>query len=244
MKGVILAGGRGSRLHPLTKATNKHLLPVGAEPMLYHPIRQLTGAGIRSILVVTSTLHMGDVVRCLGSGDAFGCQLSYKVQETPSGAAHALALSEDFVVGEKICVILGDNVFEYSITPYADAFDKQEKGARVLLKEVGDPERFGVAALDEHQILDIQEKPSNPKSSYAVVGLYFYDNQIFNIIRAIEPSPQGELELTAVNNTYIEQNQLQYDICRGRWTDAGTFESLFEANQMMISNNNKILPHS
>ncbi len=244
MKGVILAGGLGTRLHPLTKATNKHLLPVGAEPMLFHPIRQLTGAGIRSILVVTSTLHMGDVVRCLGSGKEFGCILSYKVQEKVGGIAHALALAEDFIVGEKICVILGDNVFEYSIAPYADNFQKQDKGARVLLKKVGDPERFGVAALDEHQVLKIQEKPSNPKSSYAVIGLYFYDDQIFDIIRSIKPSARGEFEITTVNNAYIEKNQLQYDICRGRWTDAGTFESLFEANQLMISNNNKILPHS
>ncbi|MCZ6718994.1 MAG: sugar phosphate nucleotidyltransferase [Gammaproteobacteria bacterium] len=244
MKGVILAGGLGTRLHPLTKATNKHLLPVGAEPMLFHPIRQLTGAGIRSILVVTSTLHMGDVVRCLGSGEEFGCILSYKVQEKVGGIAHALALAEDFIVAEKICVILGDNVFEYSIAPYADNFQKQDKGARVLLKKVGDPERFGVAALDEHQVLEIQEKPSNPKSSYAVIGLYFYDDQIFDIIRSIKPSARGEFEITTVNNAYIEKNQLQYDICRGRWTDAGTFESLFEANQIMISNNNKILPHS
>ena len=244
MKGVILAGGLGTRLHPLTKATNKHLLPVGAEPMLFHPIRQLTGAGIRSILVVTSTLHMGDVVRCLGSGEEFGCILSYKVQEKVGGIAHALALAEDFIVAEKICVILGDNVFEYSIAPYADNFQKQDKGARVLLKKVGDPERFGVAALDEHQVLEIQEKPSNPKSSYAVIGLYFYDDQIFDIIRSIKPSARGEFEITTVNNAYIEKNQLQYDICRGRWTDAGTFESLFEANQIMISNNNQILPHS
>lgn len=244
MKGVILAGGLGTRLHPLTKATNKHLLPVGTEPMLFHPIRQLTGAGIRSILVVTSTLHMGDVVRCLGSGEEFGCILSYKVQEKVGGIAHALALAEDFIVAEKICVILGDNVFEYSIAPYADNFQKQDKGARVLLKKVGDPERFGVAALDEHQVLEIQEKPSNPKSSYAVIGLYFYDDQIFDIIRSIKPSARGEFEITTVNNAYIEKNQLQYDICRGRWTDAGTFESLFEANQIMISNNNKILPHS
>ncbi len=244
MKGVILAGGLGTRLHPLTKATNKHLLPVGAEPMLFHPIKQLTGAGIRSILVVTSTLHMGDVVRCLGSGEEFGCILSYKVQEKAGGIAHALALAEDFIVGEKICVILGDNVFEYSIAPYADNFQKQDKGARVLLKKVGDPERFGVAALDEHQVLEIQEKPSNPKSSYAVIGLYFYDDQIFDIIRGIKPSARGEFEITTVNNAYIEKDQLQYDICRGRWTDAGTFESLFEANQIMISNNNQILPHS
>ncbi len=241
MKGVILAGGLGTRLHPLTKATNKHLLPVGREPMLYHPIRQLVGAGIREILAVTSTQHMGDVVRCLGSGEEFDCSLSYKVQERPDGIAHALSLAEDFAAGTRICVILGDNVFEYSIVPYARAFVERPQGARVLLKAVGDPERYGVAALDEHQILDIEEKPSQPKSSYAVVGLYFYDEQVFDIIRGIDYSARGEMEVTAVNNAYIERRQLQYSICHGRWTDAGTFESLADANQILMSNDNRIL---
>lgn len=241
MKGIILAGGLGSRLHPLTKATNKHLLPVGTEPMLYHPIRQLVTAGIEDILVITSTQHMGDVVRCLGSGDEFDCKLSYKVQESAGGIAHALALSEDFAAGEKVCVILGDNVFEYSIKPYTDNFRKQDSGAHVLLKEVGDPERYGVAALDEYQVIEIEEKPSNPKSSYAVVGLYYYDENVFDIIRSIEKSSRGELEITSVNNRYIEQNQLNYSICHGRWTDAGTFESLQEASKIMMDNNNKIL---
>lgn len=243
MKGVILAGGLGTRLHPLTKATNKHLLPVGTEPMLYHPIRQLVGSGISEILVVTSTLHMGDVVRCLGSGEEFRCHLTYRVQETAGGIAHALALAENFARGDRICVILGDNVFEYSIAPYADAFARQGAGARVLLKEVGDPERYGVAALDEQQILEIEEKPSNPKSSYAVVGLYFYDEQVFDIVRASRPSERGEMEITSVNNVYIQRRQLQYSICRGRWTDAGTFESLFEANRIMMENQNRILSH-
>lgn len=243
MKGVILAGGLGSRLHPLTKATNKHLLPVGSEPMLYHPIHQLVSSNIEDILVVTSTQHMGDVVRCLGSGEEFGCRLSYKVQEHAGGIAHALSLAEDFANGNKICVILGDNIFEFSIKPYSDAFRKQDFGAHVLIKEVGDPERYGVAALDEHQVIDIEEKPSNPKSSFAVVGLYYFDAQVFDIIRSIHISGRGELEITSVNNTYIEKQQLHYSICHGRWTDAGTFESLFEANQIMMENNNKIKSH-
>ena len=244
MKGVILAGGLGTRLHPLTKATNKHLLPVGSEPMLYHPIHQLTDSGIEDILVITSTQHMGDVVRCLGSGEEFGCRLSYKVQERAGGIAHALALAEDFVGDHKICVILGDNIFEYSIKPYTDAFRKQDTGAHVLVKEVGDPERYGVAALDEHQVIDIEEKPSDPKSSYAVVGLYYFDNQVFDIIRSTNISERGELEITSVNNVYIEKQQLRYSICHGRWTDAGTFESLFEANKILLENGNGILPHS
>ncbi len=240
MKGVILAGGLGSRLHPLTKATNKHLLPVGSEPMLYHPIRQLTGSGIEDILVITSTQHMGDVVRCLGSGEDFGCRLSYKVQEHAGGIAHALSLAEDFANGNKICVILGDNIFEFSIKPYADAFRKQDIGAHVLIKEVGDPERYGVAALDEHQVIEIEEKPSNPKSSFAVVGLYFFDNQVFDIIKSTKQSDRGEQEITSVNNVYIDKKQLKYSICRGRWTDAGTFDSLFEANKIMMDNQNLI----
>lgn len=241
MKGIILAGGKGTRLYPLTKATNKHLLPVGREPMLFHPIRQMVGAGITDILVVTSTEHMGDVVNCLGSGAEFGCTLTYKVQETAGGIAHALALAEGFAKGEKSCVFLGDNVFENSIAPYARAFEMQASGARVLLKEVGDPERYGVAALDEHQVIEIEEKPKHPKSAFAVVGLYFYDAQVFDIIRGITPSARGELEITSVNNVYIQQRQLAYDVCRGRWTDAGTFDSYFEANRILGDNANRIL---
>lgn len=244
MKGVILAGGLGSRLFPLTKATNKHLLPVGREPMLFHPIRQLRDAGIEDILVVTSTDHMGDVVRCLGSGKDFNCSLSYKVQESAGGIAHALALAENFAAGHKICVLLGDNIFECSIAPYVQKFRQQNLGARVLLKQVGDPERYGVAALDEHQVIEIEEKPHQPKSQLAVVGLYLYDAQVFDIIRTIEPSPRGEYEITAVNNCYIAQQQLQYDVCQGRWTDAGTFDSLQEANKIMTDNQNRILPHA
>jgi glucose-1-phosphate thymidylyltransferase len=211
--------------------------------MLFHPIRQMITAGIDDILVVTSTLHMGDVVRCLGSGGEFHCHLTYRVQETAGGIADALSLAEGFAGGSPICVILGDNVFEYSIAPYALEFAAQERGARVLLKEVGDPERYGIAALDEEQIMQIEEKPARPRSSYAVVGLYFYDRQVFDIIRLTTPSVRGELEITAVNNVYIERQQLQYSICRGRWTDAGTFDSLFEANRIMMENDNRILTH-
>ncbi len=243
MKGIILAGGRGTRLHPLTKATNKHLLPVGREPMIFHSIRQLVGAGIDDILVVTSTEHMGDVVNCLGSGEDFACSFTYRVQETAGGIAHALALAEGFARGERICVILGDNIFEYAITPYARAFAVQARGARVLLKEIGDPERYGVAALDERHIIEIEEKPKTPKSSFAVVGLYFYDAQVFDILRGVRPSARGELEITAVNNAYIERGQLEYDICKGRWTDAGTFESLIEANRILMDNGNQIRGH-
>lgn len=240
MKGIILAGGKGTRLFPLTKATNKHLLPLGKEPMLYHPIRHMCGAGIEDILVVTSTQHMGDVVNCLGSGAEFGCSLTYKVQEEAAGIADALRLGESFAGDEKICVMLGDNVFENSISPYAANFEQQKVGARVVVKEVGEPERYGVAAMDERQIVEIEEKPKNPKSKFAVVGLYFYDNQVWEIIRGIKPSPRGELEITSVNNAYIERSQLMFDICEGRWTDAGTFDSWMEASKLMFENNNEI----
>lgn len=243
MKGVVLAGGRGTRLYPLTRATNKHLLPVGREPMLFHPIRQMTKAGITDILVVTSTEHMGDVVACLGSGEEFGCTLSYKVQTRPGGIAHALALAEGFARGARICVMLGDNVFEYSVAPYVDEFRLQATGARVLLKEVGHPERYGIAALDERQIVEIEEKPEHPKSSYAVVGFYCFDEGVFDAIRTIKPSARGELEITHVNNVYLGRGQLCCDICEGRWMDAGTFDSLFEANQIMLENGNEILEH-
>ncbi|MBA2654137.1 MAG: NTP transferase domain-containing protein [Gammaproteobacteria bacterium] len=243
MKGIILAGGKGTRLYPLTRATNKHLLPVGHEPMIYHLIRQMVSANIHEILVITSTFHMGDVVNCLGSGAMFDCSLTYKVQEEASGIAHALALAKGFANGDKICVALGDNIFEYSIVPYVKRFSEQKEGARVLLKEVGDPERYGVAALDECQVIDIEEKPSMPKSKYAVVGLYFYDDQVFDIIESTKPSIRGEYEITSVNNYYISKRQLEYDICVGRWTDAGTIESLLEANKILIRNKNQIIAH-
>lgn len=241
MKGVILAGGRGTRLAPLTQVTNKHLLPVGREPMIWHLVRQLVLADIREILVVTSTDHMGDVVTSLGSGARFGCEFTYRVQEEAGGIAHALALAEPFVRGERSVVLLGDNIFERSLAPHVQAFREQSRGARVLLKAVGDPERFGVAALDERHVVTIEEKPSQPKSNFAVVGCYMYDEQIFEIIRATTPSARGELEITAVNNLYISRRALEYGFVEGRWTDAGTFESLQDANAILMANENRIL---
>jgi len=241
VKGIILAGGKGTRLNPLTEITNKHLLPIGKEPMIWHPVKQLVGSGINEILIITSTHHMGDVVNSLGPGLRFGCEFTYRVQEEAGGIAHALALAEQFAQGHRIVVMLGDNIFEYSINPHIQDFKQQASGARVLLKEVGEPERFGIAALDEKQIISIEEKPSQPKSSYAVVGCYMYDSQVFDLIRGIQPSQRGELEITAVNNLYIKKGQLQHSIVQGRWTDAGTFESLQEANSILLENDNRIL---
>ncbi|VVB88548.1 UTP--glucose-1-phosphate uridylyltransferase AglF [uncultured archaeon] len=241
MKGIILAGGQGVRLNPLTEITNKHLLPVGKEPMIWHPIKQLVGSNITEIMVITSTHHMGDIVNSLGSGKRFGCNFTYKVQEEASGIAHALSLCEQFAKGDKIVVLLGDNIFEYSIKPHVQAFLEQDSGARVLLKEVDDPRRFGVAALDEKHVIEIEEKPAQPKSNHVVVGCYMYGNQVFDLIRKIEPSLRGELEITSVNNLYIQQRQLQYSFVKGRWADAGTFSSLNEANQLMLENDNRIL---
>lgn len=241
IKGVILAGGRGTRLFPLTKVTNKHLLPVGKEPMIFNPIKQLVSAEIKEILIVTSTEHMGDIVNLLGSGKDFNCEFTYKVQEEALGIAHALGLAEGFAAGERIAVLLADNIFERTIKPYVENFKQQGKGARVLLKSVNDPKRFGIAALDEHHVLSIEEKPEQPKSDYAVVGAYFYDSQVFDIIRGISLSERGEYEITSVNNKYIKRGQLEYDIVSGGWTDAGTFESWTEANQILLKNNNRIL---
>ena len=234
MKGIILAGGRGTRLHPMTKATNKHLLPVGREPMIYHAVHRLEETGIKEILVITSTEFMGDIVRCLGSGEDLGVNFTYKVQEKPLGIAHALALAENFAAGEKICVMLGDNIFASSIIDVARNFGEQETGARVVLRKVDSPERFGVAALDVHHVIEIQEKPTKPKSNYAVIGLYFYDAQVFDIIRGLEFSERGELEITAVNNAYIAREQLEFDFFNATWMDTGTPESWFEANRMLF----------
>lgn len=241
MKGIILAGGLGSRLHPLTEITNKHLLPVGKEPMIWHPVRQLVMSKIKEILIVTSTHHMGDIVNSLGSGKRFGCQFTYRVQDEAGGIAHALALGERFAEGQAVTVLLGDNIFERTIAPHVDAFRKQKRGARVLLKQVGDPERYGVAALDEHQVIEIEEKPKQPKSNHAVVGCYMYDAHVFEVIRTVKPSKRGELEITDVNNAYIRKKQLAFSFVEGRWTDAGTFESLIEANTLLLSINNRIL---
>jgi glucose-1-phosphate thymidylyltransferase len=243
VKGIVLAGGTGTRLFPLTKVTNKHLLPVGKEPMIFNPIRQLVSAGITDILVVTSKDHMGEIVRNLGSGSEFGCEFTYRVQEDPRGIAHALSLAEDFVGKERMVVILGDNILTRSIRPHVRAYGMQETGARVLLKRVGDPERYGVAALDERSkmILEIEEKPEKPRSDYAVIGVYMYDSDLFGIISGITPSDRGELEITSVNNEYVRRKRMKYGIVKGEWTDAGTFESFQYANQLLFSINNRII---
>jgi glucose-1-phosphate thymidylyltransferase len=242
IKGVILAGGKGVRLYPLTEVTNKHLLPVGREPMIWHCVRQLVSAEVKDILVITSTSHMGDIVNSLGSGTRFDCEFTYRVQEEAGGIAHALALAEAFAEGQRIVVLLGDNIFERSIRPYVDAFRAQEAGARVLLKKVIDSSRYGVAALDEEQVIEIEEKPAQSKNEYAVVGCYMYDPQVFDLIRQTKPSERGEMEITTVNNLYIRQGQLKYSFVEGAWTDAGTFESLNEANEILNEHDNRIVP--
>lgn len=232
MKGIVLAGGTGSRLFPLTKVTNKHLLPVGQYPMIYHPIFKMKNAGIREILIVTGKDHMGDVVNLLGSGYDFGMEFTYRVQDQPGGIAQALGLAEQFV-GDNLCtVILGDNIFDDEITDGVKDFIAQGKGAKILLKQVEDPQRYGVAELRDSKILSIEEKPQMPRSNYCVTGIYMYDSRVFNIIKTLKPSGRGEMEITDVNNAYIAEGSLTYGILNGWWTDAGTFESLLKANEL------------
>ncbi len=233
MKGVILAGGTGSRLFPLTKVTNKHLLPVGRAPMIYHPVKKLTEAGIDEILIVTGVEHMGDVVNLLGSGREFGCRFTYKVQDEAGGIAQALGLGENFAGGSPICVILGDNVFADPVKPFAERYRARPSGARLVLKRVPDPQRYGVAEVRDGRILAIEEKPKSPRSDLAVTGIYFYDSAVFDVIRGLEPSARGELEITDVNNDYIRRGEMSHDVMEGWWTDAGTFESLRRAGEML-----------
>jgi len=235
LRGVVLAGGTGSRLMPLTKVTNKHLLPVGHKPMIFYPIEKLTSLGIEEILVVTGVEHMGDVVSLLGSGRAFGCRFTYKVQDQAGGIAQALAMAENFANSKPLAVILGDNIFQANLGGYADKFMAQKAGARILLKQVESPQRFGVAELSDGRIIGIEEKPERPRSNYAVTGIYFYDASVFEIIRTLKPSARGELEITHVNEAYIAQGRLAYDLLEGWWTDAGTFESLSRANELVLS---------
>ena len=232
MKGIVLAGGTGSRLRPLTRVTNKHLLPVGKYPMIFYPIYRLKQTGIRDILIVTGREHMGDVMELLGSGRDFGVEFTYKVQDEAGGIAQALGLAEHFVNGDKCVVILGDNIFEDDITPYVRSFEEQKEGAKVLLKEVPDPHRFGVPEFRDGKIIAIEEKPEEPKSNYVVTGIYMYDSEVFDIIKTLKPSARGELEITDVNNAYLKKGTLTYDILKGWWTDAGTTESLFRANEL------------
>ncbi|BCU81940.1 glucose-1-phosphate thymidylyltransferase [Polycladomyces abyssicola] len=232
MKGIVLAGGTGSCLFPLTKVTNKHLLPVGQYPMIYHPISKMVQCGIRDLLIVTVVEHMGDVVRLLGSGTEWGGQFIYKVQDRPGGIAQALGMAEEFVDGDQMLVLLADNIFEDDLSPYVRAFEHQPAGAKLLLKELAHPERFGVAELSGERIMSIEEKPRVPKSPYCVTGIYLYDAQVFDFIRGLSPSARGELEITDVNNLYIQHSILTYDILCGWWTDAGMPASLLRANQL------------
>jgi glucose-1-phosphate thymidylyltransferase len=233
MKGVVLAGGTGSRLMPLTKVTNKHLLPVGRKPMIYHPVEKLAEGGMEEILIVTGVEHMGDVVSLLGSGKDFKVRFTYKVQDEAGGIAQALALAENFAGGDRLVVILGDNIFEDSLTGDVSAYRDQPSGARVLLKEVPDPQRFGVAEVKDGKVLGIEEKPKKPKSNYAVTGVYFYDDKVFEVIRTLRPSGRGELEITDVNNAYLKRGELSYGVMKGWWSDAGTFESLAKVQQLI-----------
>lgn len=234
MKGVILAGGLGTRLHPLTKVTNKHLLPVYDKPMIYYPIQTLINAGIDDILIVTGGNNAGDFLKLLGNGKEFGLKhMNYTYQDGEGGIAEALRLAEFFASGEKICVVLGDNVIEKNIRKAVENFRKQREGAKILLKEVPDPQRFGVAELKGDRIARIEEKPKEPKSQYAVIGIYLFDQQVFDTIKTLKPSDRGELEITDVNNRYIEKGLMTWDILEGWWTDAGTFESLLRANQLV-----------
>ena len=232
LRGVVLAGGTGSRLFPLTKVTNKHLLPVGHEPMIFHPIKKLIEAGIREILIVTGTEHMGAIVGLLGSGKDFGCEFTYRVQDEAGGIAQALGLARRFGRGGRLAVILGDNIFESSIAAFADSFRAQASGAKILLQEVHDPGRYGVAVTEGKRVAKIIEKPKDPPSNLAVTGIYFYDQDVFEVIRTLKPSGRGELEITDVNNAYIARGDLTFDVLPGWWTDAGTFESLKHANEL------------
>lgn len=233
--GVILAGGTGSRLLPLTKVTNKHLLPVGDKPMIFHPLEKLLAAGIKKICIVTGTEHMGSVVSLLGSGKDFGCEFTYRVQDEAGGIAQALYLAKHFAQGSNLVVILGDNIFEDDIAPFVRSFEKQGGGARVILKKVPDPARFGVARVSGDIIVEILEKPAKPPSDLAVTGIYMYDSRVFDVIRTLKPSGRGELEITDVNNAYLRDGLLRYDTFSGWWTDAGTFPSLHKANELLFT---------
>jgi glucose-1-phosphate thymidylyltransferase len=232
MKGTVLAGGIGSRLKPLTNVTNKHLLPVGKNPMIFYPIYRLKQAEITEILIVTGREHMGDVIELLGSGSEYGVEFTFKVQDVAGGIAQALGLAEHFVNGDRCVVILGDNIFQDDISLYVESFKKQERGAKILFKEIPDPQRFGVPELKDGKIISIEEKPKYPKSNLAVTGIYMYDSEVFEIIKTLKSSSRGELEITDVNNAYIKCGTLTYDILEGWWTDAGTPESLFRANEL------------
>lgn len=234
MKGIILAGGKGTRLLPITKVTNKHLLPVYNKPMIYYPIEVLVNIGIKQILIISGPDHAGHFLNLLGSGKEFGVRFSYELQEESGGIAQALGLAEDFADNEKVVAILGDNIFEdhRDIKKALNDFKKQKRGAKIFLKEVPDAKRFGVAEIKGNKIVGIKEKPKRPKSNLAVTGLYMYDNKVFNVIKTLKPSKRGELEVTDINNRYIKNKTMTYQIIKGAWTDAGTFGSLLRASNL------------
>jgi len=234
MKGIVLAGGLGTRLFPLTKITNKHLLPVYDKPMIFYPLQTLINAGINDILIVTGGTHAGDFLKLLGNGKEFGLRhINYTYQEGEGGIAAALSLAEFFADQDKICVVLGDNIIEKNIRRAVESFSRQPEGAKIILKEVPDPQRFGVPVIEENRIVRILEKPPSPPSPYAVTGIYLFDSTVFDIIRPLQPSERGELEITDVHNAYIAKGQMTWEMLDGWWTDAGTFESLLRAGQMV-----------
>jgi glucose-1-phosphate thymidylyltransferase len=234
VKGVVLAGGLGTRLRPLTAVTNKHLLPVYDQPMIYYPIQTLVNAGITDIMIVTGGNSAGDFLKLLGNGKAFGLKhINYTYQEGEGGIAEALSLVEHFGAGDPVCVVLGDNIIEGNIAPAVRAYRHQGGGAKIILKKVPDPHRFGVPELDGKRVLRIEEKPESPKSDYAVIGIYMYDGEVYDIIRTLKPSGRGELEITDVNNAYIERDEMTWEELQGWWTDAGTFESLLHASNLV-----------
>ncbi len=234
MKGLILAGGLGRRLEPLTRITNKHLLPVYNKPMIYYPIQTLVDAGIKDIMIVTGGRNAGDFLQLLGNGQEFGLKdISYTYQRGEGGIADALRLAEHFTEKQKLVVILGDNVIESSIKKYVQHFQKQSQGARILVKKVSDPQRFGVVEFDGKRIVSIEEKPKTPKSNYVVTGIYMYDNQVFDFIRSLSPSARGEMEITDVNNLYLKKGQLEYDRLQGFWTDCGLPETIYRASTLV-----------
>ena len=235
MKGILLAGGRGTRLYPVTKVTNKHLLAVYNQPMIYYPLRTLVDAGMKDILIVTGPEHSGHFLNLLGSGKEFGVRLSYEVQEEAGGIAQALSLAEDFADEDKLMVILGDNIFESSFQGAVKSFLRQKQGAKIFLKEMKGAERFGVAEIRGRRIVEIEEKPKKPKTNLAVTGLYLYDGFVFEVIKKLKPSLRGELEITDVNNAYIRKGAMSYEIVKGEWTDAGTFPSLLHAANLVAN---------
>lgn len=234
MKGVILAGGLGSRLRPLTNVTNKHLLPIYDRPMIFYPLQTLVDAGIRDILIVTGGSNAGDFLRLIGNGAAFGLKhVNYTYQKGEGGIAEALGLAEHFADGEKLAVVLGDNILQRSIASHVESFRRQPIGAKILIKKVPDPERFGVVVFKKGKVLKIEEKPKRPKSGYIVTGIYMYDAQVFEIIKTLKPSGRGEMEITDVNNAYIRQGQMTCDVLEGWWSDCGTFDSLLHASRLV-----------